>query len=131
MAKISTLEELLGLPDAQDIAEVVSIAGLGTVRVRAISRKEHREMTDECAKGDAWDGERWEILLLQHSLVEPAVTYDQAAKLRLKASGPVSELIQACAAKSGLTPDKGKLSQEAVDNAEATFQQEPDTVQDV
>lgn len=131
MSKIATLEELLALPDAQDTAEVVTIAGLGTVRIRALSRKEHREMVDDCGVGDSWNGERWEILLLQHSMVEPAVTYDQAAKLRLKTSGPVGELIQACAAKSGLTPDKGKLSQKAVDEAEATFQQEPDSVQDV
>lgn len=130
MAKISTLEELLGLPDAQDTAEVVVIDGLGTLRIRALSRKEHREMVDDCGVGDNWNGERWEILLLQHSLVEPAVTYDQAAKLRLKASGPVSELIQACARLSGLT-DRGQISKEAVDEAEATFQQEPDSVQDV
>ncbi len=130
MAKISTLEELLGLPDAQDTAEVVTIAGLGTVKLRAISRKEHREMVDDCGVGDKWDGERWEILLLQHSVVEPQLTYDQAAKLRLKASGPVGDLIGACARLSGLT-DRGQISKEAVDEAEATFQQEPDSVQDV
>lgn len=128
--KISTLEELLGTPDAQDTTEVITVPDLGTVRVRAISRKEHREMTDECAKGDTWDSERWEILLLQYSLAEPVLTYDQAAGLRMKATGPVSDLINVCARISGLT-GRGQLSQEAVDEAEATFQPEPDPVQDI
>jgi hypothetical protein len=130
VARISTLEELLGLPDAEQVTEVITVPDLGTVRIRALSRKEHREMTDDCGASDKWDGERWEILLLQHSVVEPQLTYDQAAKMRLKASGPVGDLIGACARLSGLT-DRGQISKEAVDEAEATFQQEPDSVQDV
>lgn len=130
MSKISTLEELLRLPDAEQMTEIITVPDLGTVCIRAISRKEHREMVDDCGAGDEWNGERWEILLIQHSLVEPVLTYDQAAKLRRKVSGPVGDLIQACARLSGLT-DRGQISKEAVDQAEATFRQEPDPVQSV
>lgn len=127
MAKISTIEELLGLPDAEQVAEIVTIAGLGTVRVRAISLREHREIRRDCVQGDQFDTDRFETLLLTRCVAEPALTYDQAAQLCAKAVGPVDDLVGVCFRVSGLTK-RGEISKEAVDDAEATFQPESDPV---
>jgi hypothetical protein len=130
VARISTIEELLGLPKAIEVTEIVTIPDLGTVKIRALSRREHSLMADECQRGDAWDQDRWEILLIQHSLAEPELTYDQAAKLRETRSGPVIDLLNECSRFSGLT-GRGQISKEAVDAAEATFRQESGQIQDV
>lgn len=127
MAKISTLEELLGLPDAEEMAEVYTITGLGTVKLRPLNRDEHAKMAADCRQSGEWDEARWECLLVVHCSVEPAFTYDQAAKLRRKKAGIMVDLCTLCARISGLT-ERGEISREAVDNAEATFQPESDQV---
>ncbi|MEN6547026.1 MAG: hypothetical protein ABFE07_13400, partial [Armatimonadia bacterium] len=77
MANILTVEQLLGTPAAHERMDTVTIEGLGTVRVRALSLNEHREMRKESMQGDSWDDRRWNALLLVPGLAEPALTYDQ------------------------------------------------------
>lgn len=117
---ILTLDELLARPSARDTSDTVTIEGLGTVRVRALSLNEHREMRRECMQGDTWDDRRWNALLLAHGLSEPALTYDQAAEVTEKSVGPVDALLAEILRISGLLPGGG-LAQKAVDAAEATF----------
>lgn len=117
---ILTLEELLAQPSARDTSEIFTIEGLGTVRVRALSLNEHREMRKECLQGDTWDDRRWNALLLVHGLAEPALTYDQAAQVTEMPIGPVDALIAHILRISGLLPG-GMLAEKAVDAAEATF----------
>lgn len=120
MANILTVEQLLGLPGARETSDTVVIEGLGTVRVRALSLIEHREMRKECMQGDAWDERRWNALLLMHGIAEPELTYDQAVQVTEKVVGPVDALLAEILRISGLLPG-GALAQKAVDAAEATF----------
>jgi hypothetical protein len=117
-----TTEELLALPSAHETSDIVTIEGLGTVRVRALSLSEHREMRRECVQGDTWDDRRWNALLLMRGLAEPELTYDQAVAVTEKVVGPVDTLLAAILRVSGLIPSPGGgMSQKAVDDAEATF----------
>ena len=127
---ILTLEELLAQPSARETSEACTIEGLGTVRVRALSLNEHREMRKECMQGDTWDDRRWNALLLAHGLAEPQLTYDQAVQVTEKAVGPVDALLAEILRISGLLPGGG-LAQKAVDAAEATFRDGPDSVRGV
>lgn len=120
MANILTVEQLLGLPGARETSDTVVIEGLGTVRVRALSLNEHREMRKECMQGDAWDDRRWNALLLVHGLAEPELTYDQAVQVTEQRVGPVDALLAEILRISGLLPG-GLLAEKAVDTAEATF----------
>ncbi len=117
---ISTLDELLATPKAADQTAIVTIAGLGTFRVRAFSLAEHRAMRDAAHEGDTWDDARWETLVLQHGVVEPALSYDQAAQLRERPAYLVDALINEIVRLSGLGA-RGQVTQEAVDAAEASF----------
>lgn len=128
--RIVSLEELLALPDAEEITEVVEVAGLGRVRVRALSLNEHREMREDCSRGEAFDWTRWETLTLVHGMAEPQIAYDQAVLLRRKAAGAVDWLVSEIYRLSGLT-GQGQLSAKAVDDAEASFRPEPDRGADV
>lgn len=120
MVNMLTLEELLALPAARDTSTTVTIEGLGTMRVRALSLNEHREMRKESAQGDAWDDRRWNTLLLMHGLAAPELTYDQAAEVTEKRVGPVDALLAEILRVSGLLPG-GAPARKAVDAAEATF----------
>ena len=120
MANILTVEQLLGLPGARETSDTVAIEGLGTVRVRALSLNEHREMRKESMQGDTWDDRRWNALLLVHGLAEPALTYDQAVQVTEMPIGPVDALLAHILRVSGLLPG-GMLAEKAVDAAEATF----------
>lgn len=120
MANILTTEELLGKAPARERCDTVTIAGLGTVKVRALSLNEHREMRKEAMQGDTWDDRRWNALLLMHGLDEPALTYDQAVQVTEMPVGPVDELLAEILRISGLLPG-GMVDAKAVDAAEATF----------
>jgi hypothetical protein len=120
MANILTVEQLLGTPAAHERMDTVTIEGLGTVRVRALSLNEHREMRKESMQGDTWDDRRWNALLLVHGLAEPALTYDQAVQVTEMPIGPVDALLAHILRVSGLLPG-GMLAEKAVDAAEATF----------
>jgi hypothetical protein len=123
-----TLDELLALPDAEDDIKTAEIAGLGLVRARPLSLDEHRQIRDECAKGDAWDTGRFEALTLSTCMVEPRMDYDQAAKLRRKGAGLVQSLITWILDLSGLTLN-GMIKAKAVDKAEAAFPERSGEVQ--
>ena len=123
MSEFLSAEALLGLPDAKDETQAVTIPGVGTVRVRALSLAEHREMRQEANKGDGFDEQRWNTLLLMYGLAEPRLTYDQAAQLTQKAVGAITLLLAAILEASGLT-ERGYIAKAAVDEAEASFRGE-------
>ena len=120
-----TLADLMALPDVTELTEDVVVPGLGTVRLRALSLQEHREIRDDCAKADPFDMDRFEALLLSRCLVEPVISYDDAVKLRAtKALGVIERLVGAAARACRLT-STGEISAAAVEAAEATFPDEP------
>lgn len=129
MVKRLTLDDLLSLPDAEQVTEEVQVRELGVVTVRAVSLDEHRKANDECRQGDKFDWERWDALALHHCMVDPEVTYDQALKLRRKAAGISQDILDAIWRVSGLT-ERGEIKAQAVDDAEATFREGCDQVQD-
>lgn len=115
---VLTAEQLLSLADAEHIRETVPLVGIGEVVVRAISLAEHREIQRAAIETGEWDWERWETLLLQYGLVEPALTYDQAAALRRKGAAVVQPLLDTITRLSGLV-----RFEEEVDRAEESFRQ--------
>lgn len=128
MVKRLTLDDLLSLPDADQVTEEVQVRELGIVTVRAVSLDAHRKANDECRQGDKFDWERWDALALHHCMVDPEVTYDQALKLRRKAAGISQDILDAIWRVSGLT-ERGEIKAQAVDDAEATFREGCDQVQ--
>ena len=130
MAKRLTLDDLLSLPDAEEVTEEVQVRELGVVTVRAVSLDAHRKANDECRKGDKFDWERWDALALVNGMAEPAVTYDQALKMRRKAAGVAQDILDAIWRVSGLT-ERGEIRKQAVDDAEASFREGQSEVQDV
>ena len=129
MVKRLTIDDLLSLPDAEQVTEDVEVREFGTVTVRAISLDQHRTMRDECTQGDKMDWSRWDAFALVNGMAAPALTYDQALKLRRKAIGPVQDILDAIWRVSGLT-ERGHISAKAVDDAEAIFREGPDQVPD-
>ena len=129
MPKYLTIDDLLSLPDAGQVTEDVAVREFGTVTVRALSLDQHRAMRDECTQGDKMNWVRWDAFALVNGMATPAVTYDQALKLRHKAIGPVQDILDAIWRVSGLT-ERGHISAKAVDDAEATFREGPDQVSD-
>ena len=130
MPKYLTIDDLLSLPDAEQVTGDLDVRGFGVVTVRAISMEQHRVMRVEANRGDETDWGRWEALTLVNGLAEPAVTYDQALKLRRKAVGPVQDILDAIWRVSGLT-EKGEVPAKAADDAEASFRDGRDQVQAV
>ena len=130
MGNIISLEELLALPSVEDRAEVVEIEGLGTFKLRPLSLAEAEKMRLDCWQKDVFDGDRWQTLLLVNCIVEPNLTYDQAARVRQQPKGYMDGLIRAIDRLSGVTAT-GAISQAAVDEAEASFRDEPDESGDV
>jgi len=128
MVKRLTLDDLLSLPDADQVTEEVQVRELGIVTVRAVSLDAHRKASDECRQGDTFDWERWDALALHHCMVDPEVTYDQALKLRRKAAGVAQDILDAIWRVSGLT-ERGEIKAQAVDDAEASFRDGHDQVQ--
>jgi len=116
-----TLEQLMALPKASDVTEVVEVPEWnGTVTIRALSLAQRNEMLMAVSEDDARDTERWNSLVLQAAFVDPVLTYDQAVQIGRLALGPVTRLLDKIWDLSGLTP-AGGLSKKAVDDAEAAF----------
>lgn len=61
--------------------EVVTVEGLGTVRIRSLSRAEFMQVRQSDADG-------WEIGVVAHGLVEPALTEDEIREWRASCSAP-------------------------------------------
>lgn len=119
---ISTLEEVLASAKASEHTSVQTFAGLGTFKLRAFSLREFHEMQRASREGDRFDEERWEILVIQHGVADPALTYDQAAQLVLRPAYTVQQLVTAIGRLTGLDVS-AFLGQEVVDRAEASFPQ--------
>lgn len=129
MPKRLTIDELLALPDAEQLTEDVPVRDFGVVTVRAVSLEQHRDMRTDCAQGDVFDWPRWDALAMVNGMAEPQVTYDQAAKLRKKAVGVAQDILDAIWRASGLT-ERGEIKAKAVDAAEESFREGRDQVQD-
>jgi len=113
-------DDLLAISDAEDVREEYDIAGLGKVALCGLSLETVYEAREAARETGEWDGARWETLLLQHGILEPRLTYDQARKLRRKGANVIQPIIEAVLRLSGLT-STGEMSAEAVDAAEASF----------
>lgn len=126
--KLVTIEELLALPIAADRAEVVDIPGLGKMRVRPLSLAEAQGMRKECwrevpgKKEAEFDDARWQILMFTKCVIEPALSYDDAARLRLLPSRIIDQLYQALLNLGGIV-EGGGIAEKAVQEAEATFRE--------
>ena len=120
MSKLSSIEELLGSQKATDRTRVVTIPELGTIKLRAFSLREFHEMQSAAREGDTFDVERWETLVLQHGIAEPALDYDQAAQLTLRPAYIVQQVVTEIGKLSGLDVS-ALLTREVIDRAEATF----------
>jgi len=124
--KLITLEELLALPTAADRAEVVDIPGLGKMKIRPLSLAEAQEMRKECwheapGKREAeFDDARWQTLIFTKCVVEPRLSFDDAARLRLLPSRIVDQLYQTILNLGGLV-DGGGIAEKAVQASEASF----------
>jgi len=118
--RISSLEEVLASKTAEECTQVVTIRGLGTLKLRAYSLREYYEMQRAAREGDDFDEDRWEALVIQHGVAEPALTYDQAARLALRPAHLVQKLIAEIGRLSGLDIS-AMLGKEAIDRAEASF----------
>lgn len=120
--RISTLEELLAAPTADETTEVVEIEGLGTVRVKAFSVDEYQEARKAATETGEFDQARWATMALHLCVVEPALTYDQAAQLRKRPHFLVDALLGAIGRLSGISV-AGNILEEAVDDAERSFRE--------
>jgi len=124
--KLITLEELLALPTAADRAEVVNIPGIGKMKLRPLSLAEAQEMRKECwrevgGKQEAeFDDARWQTLIFTKCVVEPRLSFDDAARLRLLPSRIVDQLYQTILNLGGLV-DGGGIAEKAVQASEASF----------
>ena len=124
--KLVTLEELLALPTAADRAEVVNIPGIGKMKLRPLSLAEAQEMRKECwheapGKREAeFDDARWQTLIFTKCVVEPRLSFDDAARLRLLPSRIVDQLYQTILNLGGLV-DGGGIAEKAVQASEASF----------
>ena len=124
--KLVTLEELLALPLAADRTEVVNIPGIGNMKLRPLSLAEAQEMRKECwheapGKQEAeFDDARWQILMFTKCVIEPRLSYDDAARLRLLPSRMIDRLYQTILTLGGIV-EGGGISEKAAQESEASF----------
>lgn len=118
--KISTIEELLAAPTAEETTKVIEVPGLGTVRVKAFSVDEYQQARKAAMESGEFDQGRWATMALQLCVVEPALTYDQAAQLRKRPHFLIDALLGAIGDLSGISVS-GHILEEEVDDAERTF----------
>ena len=119
-----TADQLLAaLPPAESETVEVDLDGIGVVTVRALSLLEHRDMSAQCTAAGEFDNHLWTVLLLEHGVADPKLDHAQAAELANRRCYTVQKLTDAILDASGLT-ETGKIDKKAVDDAEASFQQE-------
>lgn len=129
MPELMSLEQLLALPDAETVTEVVDLSafGLGAVRIRQFSVAQARAIYEDAAGTGTDDMDRYrdrlDTLTLARGIVDPAMTEEQAATLLQKQHGPVQHLLNAIRRLSGLTALM-QLSAQAVDDAERRFRRQ-------
>lgn len=98
-----------GLPE-----ETVTIAGLGTVRIRSLSRAEFMRVRE-------YDKEGWEIGVVTCGLVEPALTEDEVRDWRTVVAPKVFDDV------AGEVIRLSGLRTAAVEEARRSFPGEPAT----
>jgi len=130
--RILSIEELLAVPDADQITELLDLPGIGQVRIKAFSKATHSRMLREATRppdkkadgtldpGGDIDDEAMERLALVYGLAEPIITLDQAEQLRQKTWGAVQVLLNRIWMLSGMNRF-GQITQVAVDDAEKRF----------
>lgn len=104
--------------------EDIDIPGIGTVRVRALSRAEVR---DELNMVDRSEPGAWEALWLSMSLVEPTLTPEEAAQWRAGATALELEFVaNKLGELSALTKQAAKdMYKEMESSSDATFRDVP------
>jgi hypothetical protein len=118
---ILSLTELMAAPDASAITEVVELADMGAVRIRAFSKATHTRMLREAAGRDgAVDQDRMEALALVYGVADPALTEADAEMLRQKRWGAVQTLLNRIWGLSGMNRF-GQVTEVAVEEAEKSF----------
>lgn len=122
-ARILSLAELLAVPDAASITEVVDLPDLGAVRIRAFSKATHTAMLREATGKDGKvEEERLEALALVNGVAEPALTEADAEALRQKRWGAVQVILNRIWQLSGMNRF-GQVTGAAIDTAEAAFRE--------
>lgn len=121
MSDYLSFDALMAAPAATAVERDVPIAGLGVVRVRALSLHEYWMLRASAMETGTFSDERWQTLVLSTGMVSPRVSYDEAWQLGEKAYGLVGQLVTAIVEMTMVTP-LGDISQQAVDEAEASFQ---------
>lgn len=121
MSDYLSFDALMSAPAATAVERDVPIAGLGVVRVRALSLHEYWKLRTSAMETGTFSDERWQTLVLSTGMVSPRVSYDEAWQLGEKAYGLVGQLVTAIVEMTMVTP-LGDIPQQAVDEAEASFQ---------
>jgi hypothetical protein len=119
---IATADELLALPDAEMVTEVIELEPGVRVVCAALPMLTYTRMRKECGQGDTWDSERWETLIIKNGVVQPQLTFEQAEQFRKKRVSTVDGIYAAVLRLSGLTPG-GQMAEKAVEDAEAAFRE--------
>jgi len=121
MSEIVSVDDLLALPDAEEIEREVVLPNGKTIIIRALSLGEHREIAQNSTTAEGTlDEARWQALVLHYGIKEPRLTFDQAEKLTRKPAGLVSSIVVSILELSGLTASGG-ISASVVERDEALF----------
>jgi hypothetical protein len=119
---IATADELLALPDAETVTEVIELEPGVRVVCAALQMLTYMRMRVDCGQGDAFDQERWETLLIKNGVVQPQLTFQQAEQFKKKRVSAVEVIYATVLRLSGITPG-GQVAEKAVQEAEAAFRE--------
>ncbi len=91
--KILSLDEIMAARDIEERVVPVPEWG-GAVRIRGLSKAQQSRLRSQAKVDGQPDPDRMEVLMLAASLVEPAVTVEQAEALREKAATAVERILR-------------------------------------
>ena len=120
--KIATVDELLALPNADAVTEIVEVEPGVRVVCSALEMAKYTRMRSDCNQGDKFDQERWETWLVKNGIAQPELTFEQAEQFKKKRVKTVDKVYDTILRLSGITP-AGELAEKAVQEAEAAFRQ--------
>lgn len=88
---ILTEEQILGAEDLKE--EVVEVPEWGgAVKLKQITRRQWNDAFDQAMRGDEFDEELFDMLILIETIVEPKLTRDRVEQLRGKSAGVIRRL---------------------------------------
>ncbi|NOZ27960.1 MAG: hypothetical protein GXP39_07910 [Chloroflexi bacterium] len=114
--KILSVEQVLEAPDLEERVIEVPEWG-GAVRIRSFSKATQQELRKKATVKGEIDGDRLEMLMFIHGVVDPAFTEEHYELLRKKSAGAIDRVLRAILELSGLT-------REAVEEAKRSFPEE-------